>query len=97
MRHLGVLPKRSGLQPGDTIGDVATEQRFCESLLAKYGGPDTGRPKGFFPRLNLINVYAIAIERITGKEQLLPLLSEQWPAVDRTKTHMPSQALFRWP
>ena len=68
------------------IGDVATKQRFCESLLAKYGGPDTGRPKGFFPRLNLINVYAIAIERITGKEQILPPLSEQWPAVDRTKT-----------
>jgi hypothetical protein len=25
-------------------------------------------------------------ERITGKECPLPALSEQWPAVDRTKT-----------
>jgi hypothetical protein len=31
-------------------------------------------------------VYAIAVERMTGKEQPLPPLSEQWPAKDRTKT-----------
>jgi len=31
-------------------------------------------------------VYAITAERITGKEQALPPLSEQWPAKDRTKT-----------
>jgi uncharacterized protein len=30
-------------------------------------------------------VYAIAVERMTGKEQSLPPLSEQWPATDRTK------------
>jgi uncharacterized protein len=68
------------------VDDTPTKQRFCENLLAKYGKPDTGRPKGFFPRLSLINVYSIAIERMTGKEQTLPPASEQWPAVDRTKT-----------
>jgi uncharacterized protein len=59
--------------------------------MAKYGKPDTQRPKGFFPRIDIITVYAVTIERMTGKEQFLPPLSEQWPAKDRTKT--PNAAL----
>jgi len=66
--------------------DRTTKQRFCEALMAKYGKPDTGRPKDFFPRLDIITVYAISVERVTGKEMALPPLSEQWPAIDRTKT-----------
>jgi nitroimidazol reductase NimA-like FMN-containing flavoprotein (pyridoxamine 5'-phosphate oxidase superfamily) len=65
-------------------GDV--KQGFCEALMAKYGKPETQRPKGFFPRIDAITVYAIAVERMTGKEMALPPLSEQWPAKDRTKT-----------
>jgi hypothetical protein len=34
----------------------------------------------------MITVYAISVERMTGKEMALPALSEQWPAKDRTKT-----------
>ena len=64
----------------------AVKQRFCEALMAKYGKPDTTRPKGFFPRIDMITVYAISVERMTGKEMILPPLSEQWPAQDRTKT-----------
>jgi uncharacterized protein len=64
----------------------AEKQRFCEAMLSKYGNPDTGRPKGFFPRIDIITVYAMTIERLTGKVQPLPPPSEQWPAVDRTKT-----------
>lgn len=64
----------------------AAKQRFCEVLMTKYGKPDTTRPKGFFPRLDAITVYAITVERMTGKEMALPPLSEQWPAIDRTKT-----------
>jgi hypothetical protein len=33
-----------------------------------------------------IALYAIAVERMTGKEQPLPALAQQWPAVDRTKS-----------
>jgi uncharacterized protein len=66
--------------------DNATKQRFCEALMAKYGKPDTGRPKGFFPRIDAITVYAISVERMTGKETALPAVCEQWPAKDRTKT-----------
>jgi uncharacterized protein len=66
--------------------DRATKQRFCEALMAKYGKPDTQRPKGFFPRIDMITVYAISVERMTGKEMALPALCEQWPAKDRTKT-----------
>ena len=66
--------------------DSTVKQRFCEALMAKYGKPDSARPKGFFPRIDGITVYAIAIERMTGKEMALPVLSEQWPAQDRTKT-----------
>jgi len=68
------------------IDDRDAKQRFCEALMAKYGKPGTVRPKGFFPRIDVITVYAIAVERITGKETALPPLSEQWPAQDRTKT-----------
>ena len=68
------------------VEDRADKQRFCEALMAKYGKPDTERPRGFFPRLDAITVYAIAVERMTGKEMALPPLSEQWPAKDRTKT-----------
>ena len=68
------------------VEDRAAKQRFCEALMAKYGKPETERPKGFFPRIDVITVYAIAAERITGKEMPLPPLSEQWPAKDRTKT-----------
>jgi uncharacterized protein len=68
------------------VDERERKQRFCEELMAKYGKPETARPKNFFPRLDAITVYAIAIERITGKEMALPPVSEQWPAKDRTKT-----------
>lgn len=72
------------------VEDRDIKQRFCEALMAKYGKPgtkpETRRPKGFFPRIDIITVYAIAVERMTGKETALPPLSEQWPAKDRTKT-----------
>jgi len=54
--------------------------------LDKYARHVTGRPKSFFPRLDLIAVYAMTVERITGKEATLPAVGEQWPSRDRTKT-----------
>jgi uncharacterized protein len=66
--------------------DVATRQWFCERLMQKYGKPDSIRPRNFFPRLDVITVYAMHVERMTGKQRLLPELSEQWPAKDRTRT-----------
>jgi uncharacterized protein len=68
------------------VEDGGVKQRFCEASMAKYGKPETQRAKGFFPRIDIITVYAVAVERMTGKEQALPPLSEQWPAKDRTKT-----------
>jgi nitroimidazol reductase NimA-like FMN-containing flavoprotein (pyridoxamine 5'-phosphate oxidase superfamily) len=68
------------------VEDVETKHRFCEALMAKYAKQDWDRPKGFFPRLDQITVYAVTVERMTGKETPLPEVSQQWPAVDRTKT-----------
>jgi len=68
------------------VDDRAQKQRFCEALMAKYGKADWDRPKGFFPRLDLITVYAITVERLTGKENPLPGVAQQWPALDRTKS-----------
>jgi uncharacterized protein len=73
------------------VEDRAEKQRFCEGLIAKYQRaeweqPEQLRPKGFFPRLDMITVYAIAIERITGKATPLPVPAERWPALDRTMT-----------
>ncbi len=68
------------------VEDRAVKQRFCDALMAKYHGRDVGRPKGFYPRLDEITVYAITVDRLTGKETPLPPASEQWPARDNTKT-----------
>jgi nitroimidazol reductase NimA-like FMN-containing flavoprotein (pyridoxamine 5'-phosphate oxidase superfamily) len=62
------------------------KQGFCEALMAKYAPSGADRPAGFFPRLAQISVYAITLERITGKRTPLPALSEQWPALDRSAT-----------
>jgi nitroimidazol reductase NimA-like FMN-containing flavoprotein (pyridoxamine 5'-phosphate oxidase superfamily) len=58
------------------VEDRDVKQRFCEASMAKYGKPETQRAKGLFPRIDIITVYAVAIERMTGKEQALPPLSE---------------------
>lgn len=68
------------------VDDRAVKQRFCDELMAKYHGRDVGRPKGFYPRLDHITVYAVSTDRVTGKETPLPVPSEQWPAKDKTKT-----------
>jgi uncharacterized protein len=68
------------------VEDTAAKQRFCERLMEKYGKPNSIRPKHFFPRLDVITVYGLTVERMTGKERLLPELSEQWPAKDQTRT-----------
>jgi len=54
--------------------------------MRKYADPSWQRPKDFFPRLGDITVWAIGIERLTGKEQALPVASQRWPAVDSTKS-----------
>jgi nitroimidazol reductase NimA-like FMN-containing flavoprotein (pyridoxamine 5'-phosphate oxidase superfamily) len=68
------------------VEDRALKQQFCDALMAKYGKTDNGRPKGFYPRLDQITVYAITPERVTGKELALPALADQWPAKDMTKS-----------
>jgi uncharacterized protein len=68
------------------VTETAQKQRFCEALMAKYRKHGPERPKGFFPRLGEITVYAIAVDRMTGKELALPEVSQQWPAVDMTKS-----------
>lgn len=64
----------------------ADKARFCSALMAKYGDPAWQRPPDFFPRLGDITVYALAIDRMTGKETPLPGVSDRWPALDRTKS-----------
>jgi nitroimidazol reductase NimA-like FMN-containing flavoprotein (pyridoxamine 5'-phosphate oxidase superfamily) len=68
------------------VEDGALKQRFFEALMQKYAKTEWERPKGFFPRIEQITLYAIAPERITGKATPLPGISEQWPAMDRTMT-----------
>jgi nitroimidazol reductase NimA-like FMN-containing flavoprotein (pyridoxamine 5'-phosphate oxidase superfamily) len=62
------------------------KKAFFDALMEKYGDPNLGRPKGFFPRLGQVTVYAIAIERMTGKETPLPAMQDQFPAADNTKS-----------
>jgi uncharacterized protein len=68
------------------VDERARKQAFFDALMAKYAAPGWERPKGFYPRLDLTTVYAIAVERMTGKETPLPAAAGRWPAVDHTKT-----------
>jgi uncharacterized protein len=67
------------------VDDAAAKAAFFDAFMAKYD-KDSGRPKRFYPRLDDVTVYAVAPQRITGKEMVLPAVSEQWPAQDRTKS-----------
>jgi uncharacterized protein len=58
--------------------------RFFDALLEKYGDPAWKRPAGFYPRLDQISLYSIAVERLSGKETVLPATAQRWPAADRT-------------
>jgi len=62
------------------------KKAFFDGLMAKYGDPKWDRPKGFYPRLEQVTVYAITVERMTGKETRLPTIENRWPTVDNTKT-----------
>jgi nitroimidazol reductase NimA-like FMN-containing flavoprotein (pyridoxamine 5'-phosphate oxidase superfamily) len=68
------------------IDDRARKSLFFDALMAKYHGNDPTRPKSFYPRLDDVTVYALTVERITGKEQGLPATEAQWPAADNTKS-----------
>jgi nitroimidazol reductase NimA-like FMN-containing flavoprotein (pyridoxamine 5'-phosphate oxidase superfamily) len=68
------------------VQDGDEKTRFCLELMRKYGDPAWSRPPGFFPRLDEIAVYAIAIERLTGKETPLPAVSRRWPLMDQTRS-----------
>ena len=68
------------------VDDRGAKARFFDAFLAKYGTGVPGRPKSFYPRLDEVTVYAMTVERITGKHCPLPPVAEQWPAMDRTKS-----------
>ena len=68
------------------VEDRGQKQAFFDALMGKYGDPGWDRPKSFFPRLDEVTVYAIAIERMTGKETALPSMENRWPTVDNTKS-----------
>jgi nitroimidazol reductase NimA-like FMN-containing flavoprotein (pyridoxamine 5'-phosphate oxidase superfamily) len=68
------------------VEDRGQKETFFDALMEKYGDPTWRRPKGFYPRLDQVTVYSITVERMTGKETLLPAASKRWPAVDNTKS-----------
>jgi nitroimidazol reductase NimA-like FMN-containing flavoprotein (pyridoxamine 5'-phosphate oxidase superfamily) len=68
------------------IEDRALKAAFFDAFMDKYSGGDTGRPKGFYPRLDDVTVYALTVDRMTGKETQLPAPQAQWPAADNTKS-----------
>ncbi len=68
------------------VEDPSSKTRFFTELMRKYGDAAWERPPEFFPRLGDITLYALTIERLTGKETPLPEVSRRWPALDSTKT-----------
>ena len=68
------------------VDDRDEKTAFFDAFMQKYGDPNWDRPRGFFPRLDQVTVYAIAIERMTGKKAPLPAAQEHWPTVDQSKS-----------
>jgi nitroimidazol reductase NimA-like FMN-containing flavoprotein (pyridoxamine 5'-phosphate oxidase superfamily) len=68
------------------VEEASAKQKFFDALMSKYRTAETTRPKSFYPRIDHIILYVLEIERLTGKEVVLPDISGQWPALDRTKT-----------
>jgi nitroimidazol reductase NimA-like FMN-containing flavoprotein (pyridoxamine 5'-phosphate oxidase superfamily) len=68
------------------VDDRPQKESFFTALMKKYANPAWDRPKSFFPRLDQVTVYAVAIERLTGKETALPAVRDRWPALDMTKS-----------
>jgi uncharacterized protein len=68
------------------VDDQRQKEAFFQVLMGKYADPGWARPKSFFPRIDQVTVYAISIERMSGKETPLPSLGNRWPAVDNTKS-----------
>ncbi len=68
------------------VEEADAKQSFFEAFMAKYAPSGGDRPRHFFPRLDEVTVYAIAVERVAGKEAALPAAENRWPAVDRTKS-----------
>jgi len=68
------------------VEDSARKIAFFDAFMGKYASPDWVRPKNFYPRLDEVTVYAIAVDRISGKQAPLPSLEKRWPTVDNTKS-----------
>jgi hypothetical protein len=68
------------------IADRALKTAFFDALMDKYYSNDATRQKGFYPRLDEVTVYALTVDRMTGKETRLPAPQAQWPAADNTKS-----------
>ncbi|MEJ6023954.1 pyridoxamine 5'-phosphate oxidase family protein [Ramlibacter sp. PS4R-6] len=68
------------------VDEAEAKAGFFDALMARYYPTDPDRPRGFYPRLDGVTVYAIAVERITGKQTVLPAAEDLWPARDRTQT-----------
>ena len=76
-----------------------SDERARETLARGYAGRlGTVGPDGWpyvvpllyvwrdYPPLDQITVYAIAGERLTGREAPLPAPADRWPRADHTKT-----------
>ncbi len=68
------------------VEDTDQKTAFFDALMQKYADEDIGRPKGFYPRLDQVTVYAMTVDRMTGKETILPAVEGRWPATDNTKS-----------
>jgi hypothetical protein len=69
------------------IENRAEKAKFFDEFMARYHPGEGGtRAAGFYPQLDVVTVYAMTTDRITGKETVLPAAGARWPAIDRTRT-----------
>ena len=77
------------------VEDAPAKQRFFDALMAKYGKPESGRPKHFYPRLDEITLYAIALRASPARRApLTPPWPEQWPALDLPGRRTPARSRY---
>jgi hypothetical protein len=66
------LARPRAARQANLVDDRAQNARFFDALMAKHFRDDPGRPRGFFPRLDQVTVYALTTERITGNATPTP-------------------------
>ena len=54
------------------VEEATAKQEFFDAPMVNYRTAEETRPRSFYPRIDHITLYSLEVERLTGKEVVLP-------------------------